>query len=292
MERCGAGSNSRISCTLFMSKRPINLVRTGTRRRNIRLSSGTDRRGLHCVGSNLGNGCSGGSVHFVCRTAGVVVRFASLHSPGPHLEAVCGFRHPRDLLRLVGSCGCGKGGALHKEVRRFPRLPGTGFHRYRAATVARLRRSFSGGGPHTLVRVTANTNGAFATVAGACHLLGFTGVGHILFLISAGGLKRRTRQRCGGFRPCSDASGLDRLCGVRHVRASGVPSRAAVYVSAVREMCSVLHNRLTAFISSTSRRSNDTCGNSPHRVSCGPACPPRFFSIVVVSRYRHSVCGL
>lgn len=176
---------------------------------------------------------------------------------------------------------------MSSPFTKLPALGGGNLQRYRCRTIARLRGDFHMKRGHTLVILTANTNGACATYLATCHVLDCAPVHHILFLISHGGLKGRTRARFKAFHLARANSTFGAVCTIGELGSTRMPASDGIIVYAVRELFSLLGKRRVASASSSSRSATSNRMALPS----GPGLPRSFFSLVVVSRYRHSVCN-
>lgn len=277
VERKLLGNGLRTSCFLFVGKGTINILRTGHRRAST-FSTGIYRRTTLCTGDMPGvcRACRG-PLPFVFASGNGRLCFYSFHRGSTYFVRVVAVPAPRRLIGglKVGSC-----------FTKLPALHGGKLHGYRCRTIARLRGDFHANRGHTLVILTANTNGACATYLTTCHVLSCAPVHEVLFLISEGGLKGRTRKRFNAFQLARGNSTFGAVFAIGHLHSTSVPTSDGMIVSAVRHLFSFLGKRTVRSASSSSS------GRLARRITLpsGPGLPRSCFSVVVVSRYRHSVC--
>jgi type I restriction enzyme, R subunit len=161
--------------------------------------------------------------------------FRDLADPEPRSRRVFTFHRP-ETLRLWLS----QPETLRARLRHMPPLVTEGLRTCQVEAIEGLEKSLARDDPRALIQMTMGAGKTFTACTASYRLLNHAGIRRILFLVDRRNLGNQTATEYAGFSPPGTGRLFPELYGVQKLGPAGLDSNAAVVISTIQRVYSVL----------------------------------------------------
>ncbi len=211
--------------------------------------------------------------------------FRDLADPEPRSRPVFTFHRP-ETLRLWLSAP----ETLRTRLRHMPPLAAEGLRTCQVEAIDGLERSLAHDDPRALIQMTMGAGKTFTACTASYRLLAHAGVRRILFLVDRRNLGNQTAREYAGYHPPGTGRLFTELYGVQKLGPAGLDPTAAVVISTIQRVYSVLTGKELAEEAeeaSAFERDDD----EPRPVVYNPKVPIETFDLIVTDECHRSIYG-
>jgi type I restriction enzyme R subunit len=213
------------------------------------------------------------------------ILFRDHRDPEPRSRRVFAFHRPETLSRWLDAPE-----TLRSRLRHLPPLVIEGLRTCQIEAIDGLEKSLARGDPRALIQMTMGAGKTFTACTMSYRLLAHAGVRRILFLVDRRNLGNQTATEYAGYRPPGTGRLFPELYGVQKLGAAGLDPNAAVVISTIQRVYSVLAGQELADEeedSSAFERDDEV----PKIVAYNPRIPIETFDLVVTDECHRSIYG-
>lgn len=211
--------------------------------------------------------------------------FRDLADPDPRSRSVFRFHRP-NTLRLWLS----QPETLRARLRHMPPLVAEGLRTCQVEAIEGLEKSLSRGDARALIQMTMGAGKTFTACTASYRLLREAGVRRILFLVDRRNLGNQTATEYAGFSPPGTGRLFPELYGVQKLGAAGLDANAAVVISTIQRVYSVLTGKELAEEDedASAFERDDT---EKKLVAYNPQVPIETFDLIITDECHRSIYG-
>ena len=218
-------------------------------------------------------------------STGAETIFRDLADPEPRSRRVFAFHRP-ETLRLWLS----EPETLRARLRRMPPLVTEGLRTCQIEAIEGLEKSLARDDPRALVQMTMGAGKTFTACTASYRLLNHAGIRRILFLVDRRNLGNQTAAEYAGFNPPGAGRLFPELYGVQKLGPAGLDSTAAVVISTIQRVYSVLTGKdLAEEEEDASAFERDD--EAVKLVAYNPKIPIETFDLIVTDECHRSIYG-
>jgi type I restriction enzyme R subunit len=179
---------------------------------------------------------------------------------------------------------------LRARLRHMPLLATEGLRTCQIEAIEGLERSLARDDPRALIQMTMGAGKTFTACTASYRLLAHAGVRRILFLVDRRNLGNQTATEYAGYHPPGTGRLFTELYGVQKLGAAGLDPTAAVVISTIQRVYSVLTGKeLAEEEEETSAFERDD--DEPKPVVYNPRMPIESFDLIVTDECHRSIYG-
>ena len=179
---------------------------------------------------------------------------------------------------------------LRARLRHLPPLVTEGLRTCQIEAVEGLEKSLARDDPRALIQMTMGAGKTFTACTMSYRLLAHAGIRRILFLVDRRNLGNQTATEYAGFGPPGTGRLFPELYGVQKLGPAGLDTNAAVVISTIQRVYSVLTGKeLAEEEEDASAFERDDDG--PRLVAYNPAMPIETFDLIVTDECHRSIYG-
>jgi type I restriction enzyme R subunit len=213
------------------------------------------------------------------------ILFRDHGDPEPRSRRVFAFHRPDTLSRWLREPE-----TLRGRLHHLPPLVTEGLRTCQVEAVEGLEKSFGRDDPRALIQMTMGAGKTFTACTMSYRLLAHAGVRRILFLVDRRNLGNQTATEYAGYRPPGTGRLFPELYGVQKLGAAGLDPNAAIVISTIQRVYSVLTGQELA------DEEEDTSAfehgdTAPKLVSYNPKVPIETFDLIVTDECHRSIYG-
>jgi type I restriction enzyme, R subunit len=213
------------------------------------------------------------------------ILFRDHRDPEPRSRRLFAFHRPETLSRWLGEPE-----SLRTRLRQLAPLATEGLRACQVEAIEGLEKSLARGDLRALIQMTMGAGKTFTACTMSYRLLAHAGVRRILFLVDRRNLGNQTATEYAGYRPPGTGRLFPELYGVQKLGAAGLDANAAVVISTIQRVYSVLSGQELADDeedSSAFERDEEV----PKVVSYNPKVPIETFDLIVTDECHRSIYG-
>lgn len=218
-------------------------------------------------------------------STGTETIFRDLADPEPRSRRVFTFHRP-ETLRLWLS----QPETLRARLRAMPPLVTEGLRTCQVEAIEGLEKSLAKDDPRALIQMTMGAGKTFTACTASYRLLNYAGVRRILFLVDRRNLGNQTATEYSGFTPPGAGRLFPELYGVQKLGPAGLDSNAAIVISTIQRVYSVLTGKELAEEeedASAFERDDDEL----KLVAYNPKIPIETFDLIITDECHRSIYG-
>jgi type I restriction enzyme R subunit len=211
--------------------------------------------------------------------------FRDLADPEPRSRRVFAFHRPETLRRWLDEPD-----TLRARMRHLPALVTEGLRGCQIEAIEALEKSLARDDPRALIQMTMGAGKTFTACTASYRLLAHAGLRRILFLVDRRNLGNQTAMEYAGYRPPGTGRLFTELYGVQKLGRAGLDKNAAVVISTIQRVYSVLTGRELAEEDddpSAFERDDDQI----KLVTYNPNVPIETFDLIITDECHHSIYG-
>lgn len=213
------------------------------------------------------------------------ILFRDLADPAPRSRRVFAFHRPETLRRWLSEPE-----TLRARLRHLPALATEGLRTCQVEAIEGLAESLARGDPRALVQMTMGAGKTFTACTASYRLLAHAGMRRILFLVDRRNLGKQTASEYGAYRPPGTGRLFPELYGVQTLGPAGLDPSAAVVISTIQRVYSVLTGKeleeeqedASAF---------ERFDDAPKEAVYNAAMPIETFDLIVTDECHRSIYG-
>ena len=218
-------------------------------------------------------------------STGAETIFRDLSDPEPRSRRVFTFHRPKTLRRWLSEPD-----TLRARLQHMPALDTEGLRTCQVEAIEGLEQSLSHDDPRALIQMTMGAGKTFTACTMSSRLLAHAGVRRILFLVDRRNLGNQTATEYAAYRPPGTGRLFTELYGVQKLGPAGLSSDAAVVISTIQRVYSVLTGKeLPEEEEEASAFERDDEGPKP--VVYNPHVPIETFDLIVTDECHRSIYG-
>ena len=211
--------------------------------------------------------------------------FRDLADPDPRSRPVFAFHRP-STLRLWLS----EPETLRARLRHMPPLATEGLRTCQVEAIDGLEKSLARGDARALIQMTMGAGKTFTACTASYRLLKEAGVRRILFLVDRRNLGNQTATEYSGFSPPGTGRLFPELYGVQKLGPAGLDANAAIVISTIQRVYSVLTGKELA--EEDEDASAFERGDEEDKlVAYNPQVPFETFDLIVTDECHRSIYG-
>lgn len=211
--------------------------------------------------------------------------FRDLADPDPRSRPIFAFHRP-NTLRLWLS----QSETLRARLRHMPALVTEGLRTCQVEAIDGLEKSLARGDARALIQMTMGAGKTFTACTASYRLLNEAGVRRILFLVDRRNLGNQTGTEYAAFRPPGTGRLFPELYGVQKLGAAGLDTTAAVVISTIQRVYSVLTGKeLAEEDEDASAFERDD--KEEKLVAYNPQVPIETFDLIITDECHRSIYG-
>jgi type I restriction enzyme, R subunit len=218
-------------------------------------------------------------------STGTETIFRDLADPEPRSRRVFAFHRPETLRRWLSEVE-----TLRARLCHLPPLITDGLRACQVEAVEGLEHSFARDDPRALIQMTMGAGKTFAACTISYRLLAHAGARRILFLVDRRNLGNQTATEYAGYQPPGTGRLFPELYGVQKLGSAGLDPNAAIVISTIQRVYSVLTGQELAEEeedASAFERDDD----APKLVAYNPKVPIETFDFIVTDECHRSIYG-
>ncbi len=211
--------------------------------------------------------------------------FRDLADPEPRSRPIFAFHRP-STLRLWLS----EPETLRARLRHMPALVTEGLRTCQIEAIGGLEKSLARGDARALIQMTMGAGKTFTACTASYRLLKEAGIRRILFLVDRRNLGNQTATEYAGFSPPGSGRLFPELYGVQKLGPAGLDTNAAVVISTIQRVYSVLSGKELAEEeedASAFERDDD----EDKLVTYNPLVPIETFDLIITDECHRSIYG-
>jgi type I restriction enzyme R subunit len=213
------------------------------------------------------------------------ILFRDHRDPESRSRRVFAFHRPETLSRWLGALE-----TLRSRLGHLPPLVTEGLRTCQVEAIEGLEKSLARGDPRALIQMTMGAGKTFTACTMSYRLLAHTDVRRILFLVDRRNLGNQTATEYAGYRPPGTGRLFPELYGVQKLGAAGLDANAAVVISTIQRVYSVLAGQdLADEEEDPSAFERDD--EAPKVVAYNPRIPIETFDLIVTDECHRSIYG-
>ena len=211
--------------------------------------------------------------------------FRDLADPEPRSRPVFAFHRPSTLRLWLSEAE-----TLRARLRHMPPLVTEGLRTCQIEAIDGLEKSLARDDPRALIQMTMGAGKTFTACTASYRLLNHAGIRRILFLVDRRNLGNQTATEYAGFSPPGTGRLFPELYGVQKLGAAGLDTNAAVVISTIQRVYSVLTGKeLAEEDEDASAFERDD--NEDKLVSYNPVVPIETFDLIITDECHRSIYG-
>jgi type I restriction enzyme R subunit len=213
------------------------------------------------------------------------ILFRDHGDPEPRSRRLFAFHRPETLRRWLGEPE-----TLRSRLRHLPTLVAQGLRACQVEAIGALEKSLARDDPRALIQMTMGAGKTFTACTMSYRLLAHAGARRILFLVDRRNLGNQTAAEYAAYRPPGTGRLFPELYGVQKLGAAGLDSNAAIVISTIQRVYSMLTGQELAEEeedASAFERDDD----APKLVSYNPKVPIDTFDLIVTDECHRSIYG-
>ncbi len=211
--------------------------------------------------------------------------FSDLADPEPRSRRVFTFHRPETLRLWLSTPD-----TLRARLRHMPPLATERLRTCQIEAIEGLEQSLARDDPRALVQMTMGAGKTFTACTASYRLLAHAGVRRILFLVDRRNLGNQTAREYAGYHPPGTGRLFTELYGVQKLGSAGLDPTAAVVISTIQRVYSVLTGKELdeqAEDASAFERADDEF----KLVVYNPKVPIETFDLIVTDECHRSIYG-
>jgi type I restriction enzyme R subunit len=213
------------------------------------------------------------------------ILFRDHADPEPRSRRVFAFHRPETLRRWLSEPQ-----TLRARLRQLPPLATEGLRTCQVEAIEGLEKSLARDDPRALIQMTMGAGKTFTACTTSYRLLAHAGARRILFLVDRRNLGNQTATEYGGYRPPGSGRLFPELYGVQKLGSAGLDPNAAIVISTIQRVYSVLTGKeLAEEDEDTSAFERDD--DEPKPVVYNPKLPIETFDLIVTDECHRSIYG-
>jgi type I restriction enzyme R subunit len=226
---------------------------------------------------------SEGQVRFEYVASSSETLFRDHADPSPRSRSVFAFHRPETLLRWLAAA------SLRRRLQTMPHLLTEGLRDCQVDAVTALEVSLAADKPRALIQMATGAGKTFTACTFSYRLLEHAKFKRILFLADRANLVRQTRDEFLAYRPPGTGHSFTELYNVQKLGPAGLDKEAAVVISTIQRVYSVLTERELS--EEDEERSGFEGGSTEkERLVCyNPAVPIETFDLIVTDECHRSI---
>jgi type I restriction enzyme, R subunit len=213
------------------------------------------------------------------------ILFRDRADPEPRSRRVFAFHRPETLRRWLSEPE-----TLRARLRHLPPLVTDSLRTCQVEAIEGLERSLARDDPRALVQMTMGAGKTFTACTASYRLLAHAGARRILFLVDRRNLGNQTATEYAGYRPPGTGRLFPELYGVQKLGAAGIDRNAAIVISTIQRVYSVLTGQELADEEEDASAFERDDG-APKLVAYNPEVPIETFDLVVTDECHRSIYG-
>lgn len=213
------------------------------------------------------------------------ILFRDLADPEPRSRRIFAFHRPETLRRWLAEPE-----TLRARLQHLPALVTDGLRTCQVEAIAGLERSLARADPRALVQMTMGAGKTFTACTASYRLLAHAGMRRILFLVDRRNLGKQTASEFGAYRPPGTGRLFPELYGVQMLGPSGVDNSAAVVISTIQRVYSVLTGKELAE-EEEDASAFERFDSAPKEVAYNSALPIEAFDLIITDECHRSIYG-
>jgi type I restriction enzyme R subunit len=218
-------------------------------------------------------------------STGTEAIFRDLADPEPRSRRVFSFHRPEALRRWLSEPE-----TLRARLRQMPPLVTEGLRTCQIEAIGGLEKSLANDAPRALIRMTMGAGKTFTACTASYRLLEHAKVRRILFLVDRRNLGNQTATEYAGFSPPGTGRLFPELYGVQKLGAAGLDNNAAIVISTIQRVYSVLTgNELAEEDEDASAFERDD--DEVKLVTYNPTVPIETFDLIITDECHRSIYG-
>lgn len=218
-------------------------------------------------------------------STGVETIFRDLADPEPRSRRVFAFHRPETLRRWLSEPH-----TLRARLRSLPPLATDGLRACQIEAIEGLEQSLAHDDPRALIQMTMGAGKTFTACTASYRLLAHSGARRILFLVDRRNLGNQTATEYAGYHPPGTGRLFPELYGVQKLGGAGLDPNAAIVISTIQRVYSVLTGQELAEEEedeSAFERDDD----APKLVAYNPKMPIETFDLTITDECHRSIYG-
>jgi type I restriction enzyme R subunit len=229
---------------------------------------------------------SEGQVRFEYVASNSETLFRDHADPSPRSRSVFAFHRPETLQRWLAEPA-----TLRRRLQTMPHLLTEGLRDCQVDAVTALEVSLAADKPRALIQMATGAGKTFTACTFSYRLLEHAKFKRILFLADRANLVRQTRDEFLAYRPPGTGHSFTELYNVQKLGPAGLDKEAAVVISTIQRVYSVLTGRELS--EEDEERSGFEGGSSDNErlVRYNPAVPIETFDLIVTDECHRSIYG-
>ncbi len=211
--------------------------------------------------------------------------FRDLADPDPRSRPVFAFHRPGTLRMWLSEPE-----TLRARLQHMPPLVTEGLRTCQIEAIDGLEKSLARGDARALIQMTMGAGKTFTACTASYRLLKEAGIRRILFLVDRRNLGNQTATEYAGFSPPGSGRLFPELYGVQKLGAAGLDTNAAIVISTIQRVYSVLTGKELAEEeedASAFERDDD----EEKLVAYNPHIPIETFDLVITDECHRSIYG-
>jgi type I restriction enzyme R subunit len=211
--------------------------------------------------------------------------FCDLADPEPRSRRVFAFHRPETLKLWLSQPD-----TLRARLRHMPALATQGLRTCQVEAIEGLEGSLARDDPRALVQMTMGAGKTFTACTASYRLLTYAGVRRILFLVDRRNLGNQTAREYAGYHPPGAGRLFTELYGVQKLGPAGLDPGAAVVISTIQRVYSVLTGKELAE-EAEDASAFERADDEVKLVAYNPKIPVETFDLIITDECHRSIYG-
>ncbi|MFA0812950.1 type I restriction endonuclease subunit R [Microbulbifer epialgicus] len=232
---------------------------------------------------------------FLYESTGIITRFTDGRDPKPRSREVFSFHRPETMREWLE-----RGNSLRQRLQDIPplnpqKLPAheLDLRDCQEIAITNLEQSLKEDRPRALIQMATGAGKTYTAITAMYRILEYAKGKRILFLVDTKNLGEQAEQEMLNYTPSDDTRKFTELYTVQRLKSRYVPKDAAVCISTIQRMYSILKDEeLDEGIEETNPAEQLIKPKEPVPVAYNPKVPLEFFDFIFIDECHRSIYNL